>query len=412
MLKNNGLIKTTIPFLIFFGACNPIAKKSIDANKLFQFDETVEPRWSSAENMNGLKGAGGIENNSAKGHAWDAIPAGASYALLDIKAQGIINRIWVTMSDRSPEMLRSLKIEMFWNGEATPAVSVPFGDFFGIPDGKTTAFQNALFTTGEGRSFCSFIQMPFKTKAKIVITNESTKPVDMLFFDVDYSLLKNWDESYLYFHACWNRDTATQLAKDFELLPKINGKGRFLGLNIGVNGNPVYKKSWFGEGEVKIYLDGDTDYPTLNGTGTEDYIATAWGQGRFINTYNGCSNADDSLLQWAFYRFHIPDPIFFSKDCRITLQQMGGDFGSVVAAYQRKNIPLIPVTLNNDSLQLLYHKGVVTQLSDSLQKNSWANFYRSDDVSATVYFYLDKPVNTLPPLASVRHRAANLRYAL
>ena len=409
MSMHRNLIKCIILHLIFFNACIPADKKSSGAGKLFQFDENMEARWSSGENRNGLKGAGGKENNGAKGHAWDAIPAGGSYSLLDIRDQGIINRIWITINDRSPEMLRSLKIEMFWNGESKPAVSVPFGDFFGMGLGKSTPFQNALFSSGEGRSFSSFIQMPFKTQAKILITNESTKPVDMLFFDVDYSLVKTWDNSYLYFHAYWSRDTATTLARDFELLPTIKGKGRFLGISAGVNGNPVYKQSWFGEGEVKVYTDGDKEYPTLNGTGTEDYIGTAWGQGQFINTYNGCTIANEKLLQWAFYRFHIPDPVFFKSDCRVTLQQMGGDNGGMVASYQREGIPLIPVTLSNDSLHLLYKKDTLAKMDSGLSKNSWANFYRSDDVSSTVYFYLDKPSNDLPPLASVQHRTVNLR---
>lgn len=409
ILPSNTLVKLILLPVFFLTACNRGVKNNVDDNRLFEYNDNLEARWSSAENMNGLKGAGGKENNMAKGHPWDSIPAGASYSLLDINGQGIINRMWITISDRSPEMLRSLKIEMFWDCEEKPAVSVPFGDFFGIGLGKTTAFQNALFANAEGRSFNSFIQMPFRKAAKIVVTNESVKKLNMIFFDVDYSLVKNWNNAFLYFHAYWNRDTATKLASDFELLPGITGKGRFLGVNIGVNGNPAYKKSWFGEGEVKMYIDGDKDYPTLNGTGTEDYIGTAWGQGKFINTYTGCSIADDSLLQWAFYRFHIPDPVFFKTDCRVTLQQIGGDNTAVVTSYQRAGLPLIPVTLDDGRLHLLYKKDSIVQLDSLLQKNGWTNFYRSDDVSSTAYFYLDKPVNDLPDLQPVAYRAINLR---
>jgi len=324
-LQKTIAAKLALSLIIFLPACSENTKQSSGHNNLFEYNDNMEARWSSPENMNGEKGAGGKENNSAKGHPYDSIPAGKSYSLLDIQTQGIINRIWITINDRSPEMLRALKIEMFWDNETKPAVSVPFGDFFGIGLGKTATFQNALFANAEGRSFNCFIQMPFKKAAKIVVTNESGKTLNNIFFDVDYNLLKTWDDDYLYFHAYWQRDTATALTKDFELLPKVSGKGRFLGVNIGVNGNPLYGKSWFGEGEVKMYLDGDTDYPTLNGTGTEDYIGTAWGQGKFISTYTGCSIADDSLLQWAFYRYHIPDPVYFKTDCRVTIQQIGGD---------------------------------------------------------------------------------------
>lgn len=397
-----------LPF-IFLSACNQETKNKNFKQNLFEFNDNLEARWSSGENRNGMKGAGGKENNMAKGHAWDSIPAGSSISLLDIQGQGIINRMWITINDRSPEMLRSLKIEMFWDGEERPAVSVPFGDFFGIGLGKTTAFQNALFANPEGRSFSTFIQMPFKKAAKIVVTNESSRKLAMIFFDVNYNFIKNWDDDFLYFHAYWNRDTSTALASDFEMLPHVKGKGRFLGVNVGVNGNPAYKKSWFGEGEVKFFIDGDKDYPTLNGTGTEDYIGTAWGQGKFINTYTGCSVADDSLLQWAFYRFHIPDPVYFKTDCRVTLQQIGGDMTENVTAFQRAKLPLIPVTIDDGKLHLLYKKDSVIQLDSVFPKTGWTNFYRRDDVSSTAYFYLDKPVNNLKAIQSVAYRAINLR---
>lgn len=409
LLQKKNTIAVASIFIFFLTACHQKANDNDFTKSMFEYNDNLEARWSSGENMNGAKGAGGKENNMAKGHPWDSIYAGGSFSLLDIKEQGIIHRIWITIGDRSPEMLRSLKIEIFWDGETKPAVSVPFGDFFGNGLGKTTAFQNALFANAEGRSFNSFIQMPFKKAAKIVITNESSVTLGKLFFDVNYSLLKTWNDNYLYFHAYWHRDTATKPGIDFELLPAINGKGRFLGVNVGVSGNPMYKKSWFGEGEVKMYLDGDTAYPTLNGTGTEDYIATGYGQGKFINMYAGCTIADDSLLQWAFYRFHIPDPIFFKTDCRVTLQQLGGDETDNVTDYQRDKAPVIPVTTDNGQMYNYYKKDSVVILESSAKIKGWTNFYRSDDVSATAYFYLDKPVNNLADLQDLKIRTTALR---
>lgn len=396
-------------FVFFVAGCDDMHNKQANSSTaLFEYNDASEPRWSSPENINGQKSAGGKTNNNAKGHPYDSIPAGQSKELLNIQDQGMINRIWITINDRSPEMLRALKIEMFWDNEKQPAVAVPFGDFFGIGLGRTAVFQNALFANPEGRSFNSFIQMPFKTGARIVITNESNKTLNNIFFDVDYSLLQTWNDNYLYFHAYWHRDTATALAKDFELLPTVTGKGRFLGVNIGVNGNPAYKKSWFGEGEVKMYLDGDTELPTLNGTGTEDYIGTAWGQGKFINNYTGCLIADDSLLQWAFYRYHIPDPIYFKTDCRVVIQQIGGDGTANVMSFQKNRAPLIPVTTDTGKPILYYQKDKVLQLDSALPKG-WTNFYRSDDVSATAYFYLGKPASVLPGLQGVGLRVFNLK---
>jgi hypothetical protein len=374
-------------------------------NNLFQYDENIETRWSSPENKNGLKGKGGIENNQAKGHAFDSIPSGATYSLLDIQGMGMINRLWITINDRSPEMLRSLKIEMYWDGESKPAVSVPFGDFFSVGLGKTAVFENALFANPEGKSFNCFIQMPFRKAAKIIIVNESTRKLGNIFYDVDYSFLKKWSPDNLYFHSYWHRNFNTQLAEDFEILPNVTGKGRFLGTNIGVSGNPLYRKSWFGEGEVKIYLDGDKEYPTLVGTGTEDYIGTAWGQGKFINKYTGCTIANDSILQWSFYRFHIPDPIFFHKNIKIKIQQIGGDVTENVAKFQTEKIPLIPVSTNGVGY---YQKDNILDLNGTNVLKGWTNFYRRDDVSATAYFYFDQPSSSLPPIQAVNERVKDL----
>jgi hypothetical protein len=374
-------------------------------HNLFQFDENIETRWSSPENKHGLKGKGGMENNQAKGHAFDSIAPGASYTLLDVQEMGIVNRIWITIDDRSPEMLRSLKIEMYWDGEIKPAVSVPFGDFFGIGLGKTAIFENALFANPEGRSFNCFIQMPFRKSAKILIVNESNRKLGSIFYDVNYNLLKKWNPQYMYFHSYWHRDFNTKLAEDFEILPAVTGKGRFIGTNIGVFGNRLYGRSWFGEGEVKIYLDGDNQYPTLVGTGTEDYIGTAWGQGKFINTYTGCTIADDSLLQWAFYRFHIIDPVFFHNNIRVTIQQIGGDVTEKVAKFQAEKSPLIPVSTNDFRF---YKKDSIVDMNNPALLKGWTNFYRSDDVSAVAYFYFDKPGSNLPPIQALAARIKDL----
>jgi hypothetical protein len=392
--------------VMFFGGS---AKAQSNPGNLYQFDNNADTRWSSPENLNGKKGAGGKENNGAKGHPADSIAAGASRELLNIQGAGIINRIWITIDDRSPQMLRSLKIEMFWDGEKKPAVSVPFGDFFGVGLGRTTAFQNVFFADPEARSFICYIPMPFKKGARIVVTNESKNKLRNIYFDVNYNLLAEWNNSNLYFHAFWHRDTATTLAQDFEILPHITGHGRFLGVNMGVNANPVYGKSWFGEGEVKMYLDGDRDYPSINGTGTEDYIGTGWGQSRFINQYSGCTVASDSLMQWAFYRFHVPDPVYFKADCRVTMQQIGGDTKQKVAGFQAAKAPLIPITTFDDKLHPFYKKGEVQQMDKIALTDGWANFYRSDDVSAVAYFYLDRAVDELPGLQPVATRTTQLR---
>jgi hypothetical protein len=376
---------------------------------MFEYSGNIEPRWSSFENINAEKGMGGMENNGAKGHACDSISAGATKTLLNVSGTGIINRIWITISDRSPLMLRSLVLRMYWDGQQKPAVSVPFGDFFGIGLGKTAAFENDLFANPEGRSFNCFIKMPFKTAARIEVVNESGTDLPMIFFDIDFQLLKKWDENFMYFHSYWHRDTATVLAQDFEIMPAVSGKGRFLGSNIGINANPAYGDCWWGEGEVKMYLDGDDKYPTLVGSGTEDYIGTAWGQGLFHTRTTGCLVADSKNLQWAYYRYHIPDPVYFKTDCRVTIQQIGGNSREIVSGLLKKGVNLIPVTVHDAPRMIhIYEKGRIADLEDPSLPDAWTNFYRSDDISATCYFYLDTPADDLPDIQPVSLRTWKL----
>lgn len=388
------------------------ANAQLPGNKnLFQFDSTSTPRWASFENPGAEKGKAAMENHGAKGHPSDELKPGETKVLLNIKGAGIINRIWITIDDRSPEMLRSLKLEMFWDNTSKPAVSVPFGDFFGIGLGKTATFHNALFVNPEGRSFICYIPMPFKTSARIQVTNESHKRLPHIFYDMDFQQ-RPWRSDNLYFHAYWHRDTATKLAQDFELLPQVKGKGRFLGVNVGVFANPAYENHWWGEGEVKMYLNGDTNYPTLSGTGTEDYIGTGWGQGEFYNDYAGSLYANkDGDGGWCFYRFHIPDPIFFKNNIKVVLPEMGSNKKELVAALQAKGVPLIPVTIDDQQgyPKPLYTPGKAVNLNDTTLPEGYIMFYRSDDISATAYFYLDKPVNNLQPLQPQSVRTYKLK---
>jgi hypothetical protein len=398
-------------FLLLPGivGCVEQPPKPPTSDGLFVFPDGVETRWASFENPGAEKGVGGQENRGAKGHPAERLLAGDEVTLLDVTGPGIVDRMWITVSDRSPRMLRSLRIEMYWDGSAEPAVSVPFGDFFGVGLGRTAAFENVFFSSPEGRSFNCAIPMPFRTGARIVVRNESPDDLPMLFYDVNFRKVPGWGDEVLYFHAFWHRNPATTLKVDHEILPKVVGRGRFLGANLGVIANPLYEGSWWGEGEVKVYLDGDGASPTLAGTGTEDYIGTGWGQGAYAHRFQGCLIADADRDQWALYRYHVPDPVYFGSDCRVTIQQIGGNEKAKVIRLMAQEVPLIPITIHEvDTLHLLLDRDPVPDLTDPDLPDGWANFYRSDDVSSTAYFYLDTPVHDLPVLQPVAERTAGL----
>jgi hypothetical protein len=400
------LFKNIAACLVLLFLCSRIQAQQ--TGSLFEYDKTSKTRWSSPENINGAKGQGGKANNGAKGHPSMVLAAGGTLDLLNIQGAGVINRIWITTSDLSPKTLRALTLQIFWDNETKPAVSVPIADFFGMGPGKMSAFKNALFASPEGKSFNCFIPMPFKKAARIQLVNEAAYQINAIYFDVDYQV-KPWKADNLYFHAYWHRDTATTMGRDFELLPHVIGYGRMLGVNVAVNANPLYGKIWWGEGEVKIYLDGDKTNPTLIGTGTEDYIGDAWSQKEFFNDYAGCLISDDAKLQWTFYRYHVPDPVFFATDCKVTIQQMGSSFNTEVMAAKKAGAPMIPVSLDDGKgkSRHLYNTG--GNFESATVDEKFAIFYRTDDVCATAYFYLDKPADGLPKLQPLTIRQYNLK---
>ena len=359
-----------------------------------------QTRWSTFENANAKKGASAMENHGAKGHAFEKVAPGEVKTLLDYQeGAGIIKRMWITVNDRSPEMLRSLVIRCYWDGAKKPAVEAPLGDFFSCGT-ELKAFESELFSSAEGRSFNSFVPMPFNKSAKITVTNESDKSLSHLFYEINFIALEEPEKDALYFHCYWKRERETVLGEDYVVLPCIQGKGRILGTAFVVNPNPAYGLLWWGEGEVKIYVDGDTNLPTLCGTGTEDYIGTAWSQGVYTNRYQGCLVADWENYKWMFYRLHIVDPIFFVNDIKFTIQVMGGAPNEQVKELMAKNIPLIPVTCDEEGKEFHFLYKTDKPIPDS----GWINFYRSDDFASITWFYLDKNETPLPAIAPLSQR--------
>lgn len=381
------------------------------SQKLYSYPKKGNSSWVSFENPTGMPGQGGQTNQEHKGHAFDKIKSGETITLLDMKGAGIIHRIWMTIDDRSPQMLRSVVIKMFWDNSEIPAVSVPLGDFFGIGLGKKVPFECALFSDPEGRSFNCNIPMPYRKGARITLTNESGKDLVHLFYDINLTRLSSLKKDMLYFHAYWSRNPRTTLMKDFEILPEIKGAGRFLGMNVSVQADSIYSGTWWGEGEVKIYLDDDSNFPSLTGTGTEDYIGTGWGLGAFAHQFQGCPIAEKNSNKWAFYRYHIPDPIFFHTKCKITIQQIGGGDYQSVKKLAENGVELIPISVDQDSSKgfvRLYEMDKIPKIESKEFPRGWVNFYRRDDYAATAYFYLNKPFSNLPLLQNIEIRTLNL----
>ncbi len=354
----------------------------------------VEARWINPENPHGEKGRGGTANRGRKGApCYGAIEPGQTLTLADYSGtSGVIRHIWTTISDRSPMMVRGLRVELFWDGADTPAVSAPWGDFFGCSLGEMPVFESALFTNPEGRNYNCYLPMPFRTGFRMTVTNETPRRLDMYWQQIDLTIHDPVDDA-LYLHAWFNRQNPTTLCEDYTFLPRIEGAGRFVGVHFGVQPDEQWGWAWWGEGEAKLYVDGDTEYPTLCGTGTEDYIGTSWGQGRYVNLYQGCHFTGERQ-RFCFYRYHVPDPIWFRRDLRGTIQQMGYH-----GTPQRQKWLFEGRTV--------YAAGASEPMDVS--QPGGGLFERTDDWSSCAYVYLDRPTNALPPLLAYEKRIEGLR---
>jgi len=377
----------------------------MDESALFKISRTVEMRWLNPENPTGARGAGGQTCSGRKGAPcrW-ALKAGETWILGAGEGMGTIRRIWMTVSDWTPECLRGVVLRMYWDKAEKPAVEVPLGDFFCNPLGRRHAFNNAWFNNPENRNWNSTIPMPFRTAFRIEVTNESPRDVGMFWYHIDYTLGEAHDADTGYFQAYWNRENPTTLKRDFKILPQVEGRGRYLGCNMGLITRPFYR-AWWGEGEVKIYLDGDREFPTLCGTGTEDYICTAWGTGTYSLPWYGCyfhKVLDEDRQQVSMYRLHGPDPIFFQYEIRVEMQQLGAWGGETssqqLAATGQEGVQTAGVD----------DRGFIPVEKLLAENPTIYLFERQDDWCATAYFYLDRPASNLPVLASYTERVADL----
>ena len=360
----------------------------------------IQTRWYTFENVAGEKGKAAMTKSGRKGAPCAAIPKGSSLTLVDVQGSGTIRRMWATLWDRSPEAMRGLKIEAFWDGAAAPAVQAPFGDFFCHCLGQMSTFENACFASPEGRSFNCFIPMPFRKSARIVVTNESGKD-NGIYYDVAATLGDVHGDDMLHFHSYWRRENYTRLREDMTILPKVQGRGRFLGCNLGVRLHPLMTNFWWGEGEVKVFLDGDQEFPTLCGTGTEDYIGDGYGQRVFCQAFTGNPFVAKADKAWGFYRFHIPDPVYFHQDIRVTIQVMGGP------SYEQ----MLESLAKDPSLKFMKAgDGTQYYTREELEANPKRAevMERIDDYCAVAYWYMDKPVNGLPTLAPAAERMKDL----
>lgn len=290
-------------------------------------DRALDSRSASFENPTGGRGAGGAAHGGRKGAPSRTVAAGERVVLADVQGPGILRRIWMTFLPAPPEVMRSLAFEVFYDAASEPSVSVPCLDFFGLPHGRPVAYHSALTAANEGRGFNATIPMPFRQSARVELANHGAT-AQIVYYQIDYTLQPVPDD-HGYLHVSWRRQNPTVMQRDFVITEGLVGPGRFLGCNIGVR--VLDAGDWYGEGEVKVYRDGDDRLPTICGTGLEDYVGTAWGLGPHHTPLGGAplvvaAEGERNPTFVGFYRWHLPDPILFESDLRVTIQQIGAKF--------------------------------------------------------------------------------------
>ena len=293
----------------------------------------------SPENPTGEKGKGGMATegtgaNAARdlGQGWKVSPsaviaAGATYTVAEIDGSGAIEHIWMTPTGN----WRLSILRMYWDGEKDPSVEVPVGDFFAMGWGKYARISSLAVCVNPGSAFNSYWPMPFRRRARITMENLDSQSMT-LYYQVDYSQAPVPRDA-AYFHAQFRRMNPVPAKQVYTIVDGIRGKGQYVGTYMAWG---VHNNGWWGEGEIKFYMDGDQAFPTINGTGTEDYFNGSYD---FVNTekrqyeeftspYSGLAQVirPDGLYQsqqrFGLYRWHIADPVRFDRNLRVTIQDL------------------------------------------------------------------------------------------
>jgi len=347
----------------------------------------AKTRSISPENFTGAKGQGGMATegtgkNASRdlGQGWKVSPsvvikAHTTFTVAEIDGPGSIQHIWMTPTG----VWRNSILRFYWDDEKTPSVEAPVGDFFCMGWGQYAALQSLAVCVNPGSAFNCYWPMPFRKKCRITMENIDDKDM-VLYYQVDYTLTDVPSDA-AYFHAQFRRVNPLPYKGVYTLVDGIKGKGQYVGTYIAWG---VHNNGWWGEGEIKFYIDGDTKYPTINGTGTEDYFCGSYdfdtrkknaagveevNYTEFSTPYSGLPQVIKGdghyqvMQRFGLYRWHITDPIRFDKDLKVTIQALGwrsggrylplqDDIASTVFWYQTEPHGTFPAMPDKDGLEV------------------------------------------------------------
>lgn len=347
----------------------------------------AKSRSISPENFNGAKGEGGkaitgTGGNAAKelGKGWKISPSvviksKSTFTIAEIEDAGCIKHIWMTPTGN----WRNEIIRMYWDDEASPSVEVPVGDFFCMGWNQYAPLQSLAVCVNPGSAFNCYWSMPFRKKCKITLENRDNADM-VLYYQVDY-VLTDVDKNAAYFHAQYRRINPLPFKQDYVLVDDIKGKGQYVGTYMAYGS---HRNGWWGEGEIKFFMDGDTEYPTICGTGTEDYFCGSYdfdtrkkneagvetsAYTEFCTPYTGLAQVIrgdghyNNEQRFGLYRWHITDPVRFENSLKVTIQDLGwhsdgrylplqDDIATVAFWYQTEPHNTFPELPSKDALEV------------------------------------------------------------
>lgn len=341
----------------------------------------AQTRSISPENFTGEKGGGGqaLEGTGALcardlGQGWKISPsviiaAGQTFELANISGPGAIQQIWMTPTGH----WRFSILRIYWDHQDQPSVECPVGDFFACGWGQFAQLASLAVCVNPGSAFNCYWEMPFRKHCRITLTNLADQEM-RLYYQINYTLT-NVPEDRAYFHAQFRRVNPLPYKTPYTILDRVEGHGHYVGTYLawGVNNT-----GWWGEGEIKFFIDGDKDFPTICGTGTEDYFGGSYNfenqatkqYQEFTTPYSGLHHVIrpdgvyQSQMRFGMYRWHIPDPIRFQQNLRVTIQALGwrsggrylplqDDIASVAYWYQTLPTGRFPALPERDTLEII-----------------------------------------------------------
>jgi hypothetical protein len=354
---------------------------------LYRLERGVRCACSNVHNVTGARGRAGETSR------FPHLAPGESVTVAEIDGPAVITRLWLTFDwpgvhayDGAMLRNRSVRLDITWDGADTPAVSVPVGDFFCHPLCYDLPFENALFASPEGRSLLCVIPMPFRTGARIRICNEFDRRITV-FHDIRFVQGVDVAPDDGYLHACFRRTLPTAPGLTHEILPRVRGRGRYLGTHLGVVTDRFNPLHWHGQ-NLKFYFDGDDRYPSLMGASLDDFGGASWA---FARTY---MHQDSGLLvsrvfplgggHYGFYFYHRRDPFHFAESCAVTVRPMVDCSGEALLAALTDHPGLAGRLALPQPVEQIRRRVAAGE-------DVWVECGRQDDLCSVALYYLDRP---------------------